>query len=61
MRIEGFVNNHIGQGFLFDLLVPVKATILVKSYISVIALLIGGLLQGVLRKELLITPFTEGF
>ena len=35
MRIEGFVNNHIGQGFLFDLLVPFKATILVKSYIFV--------------------------
>ena len=57
-----FVKNHIGQGFLLDpLLVPFKATALVESYISVIVLIIGGLLQGVLRKELPINPFTEDF
>ena len=62
MRIEGFANNHIGQGFLFDpLLMPFKVTILVKSYSSVIVLLIGGLLHGVLRKELPNTSFTVGF
>ena len=61
-RIGDLVKNHIGKGFLFDpFLVPFKTTILVKSYISVIVLLIGGLLQDVLRKELPITSFTESF
>ena len=56
------MRNHIGQGFLCDaLLVPFKIIILVKSYSSVIVLLIGGLLQDVLRKELPVTFSTEGF
>lgn len=41
----------MGQGFLLaPLLVPFKTTILVKNYINVVVLLIGGFVQGVLRK-----------
>ena len=49
--IEGFAQDHVGQGFLLaPLLVPFKTIILVKNYINVVVLLIGGFVQGVLRK-----------
>ena len=62
LQIKGLMKCHIREGFLLaSLLVPFKATASVESYTSVIILLTEGLLQGVLRKQLSITPFTEGF
>ena len=61
--IEGFVQDHVGQGFLLaPLLVPFKTTILVKNYINVVSrFAYRRFCTGCSTKGLSITPFTEGF